>query len=87
MKDKLAVVQLHDADDHPKITKRMEIVRGLIQQQGVPVYDIKSTGSTPLERMMSLVQIGDFVSYYLAIAQKVDPTPVAAIETLKRQLA
>lgn len=87
MRDKLAVIQLHDADDHPKITKRMEIVRGLIQQQGVPVYDIKSTGSTPLERMMSLVQIGDFVSYYLAIAQKVDPTPVAAIETLKKQLA
>lgn len=86
-RDHLIVLQLHDQDDHPKITKRMEIVRSIIEQQGIPVHEVHSKGTSPLERMMSLVQLGDFVSYYLAILNGVDPTPVEAIETLKGELA
>jgi len=36
---------------------------------------------------MSLVLFGDYVSYYLAILCKVDPTPVKAIDYLKEKLA
>lgn len=82
----LIVIQLHDADDHPRIKRRMEIVRELIEKLGVPVIEIESTGETPLQRMFSLIQYGDFVSYYLAILNGVDPTPVDAIEKLKKAL-
>ncbi|HPC10495.1 MAG TPA: SIS domain-containing protein [candidate division Zixibacteria bacterium] len=37
--------------------------------------------------MLSLVQFGDFVSYYLAILNEVDPTPVKIIDALKKALA
>ncbi len=86
-KDNLIVIQLRDKDDHPKIVKRMDIVKGIIGKQNVPVIDVQSTGNTPLDRMFSLVQLGDFASYYLAILNNVDPTPVEAIETLKKSLA
>ncbi|MFH1303606.1 MAG: bifunctional phosphoglucose/phosphomannose isomerase [Planctomycetota bacterium] len=86
-RDHLAVIQLFDADDHPKILRRMEIVGKLIEKQGVPVMEVRSIGQTALERMLSLVQFGDFVSYYLAILNEVDPTPVAVIETLKKALS
>lgn len=82
----LIVIQLHDSDDHPRIKRRMEIVRELIEKLGVPVIEIESTGETPLQRMFSLIQYGDFVSYYLAILNGVDPTPVDAIEQLKKAL-
>jgi len=36
---------------------------------------------------MSLVLFGDYVSYYLAILYKIDPSPVKAIDYLKEQLA
>jgi glucose/mannose-6-phosphate isomerase len=36
---------------------------------------------------MSLVLFGDYVSYYLAILYKIDPTPVKVIDYLKGQLA
>ncbi|MBI5266602.1 MAG: bifunctional phosphoglucose/phosphomannose isomerase [candidate division Zixibacteria bacterium] len=85
--DHLAVIQLRDADDHPRITRRMDIVHGIVESNGVPVYEIKSSGSSPLQRMFSLIQLGDFVSYYLAILNSVDPTPVDAIEKLKQALA
>lgn len=86
-KDHLAVVILRDAGDHPQVRQRMNIVGEVIRSRGVEVTDVHSRGETPLERMMSLVQLGDFVSYYLAILNGVDPTPVKVIEALKKALA
>ncbi len=37
--------------------------------------------------MFSLVQLGDWVSLYLAAANGVDPMPVTAIDRLKKALA
>ncbi|KAA0008714.1 MAG: bifunctional phosphoglucose/phosphomannose isomerase, partial [Thermoplasmata archaeon] len=37
--------------------------------------------------MISLMYIGDFVSIYLALLRKVDPTPVDIITELKTELA
>ena len=85
-KDFLIVLNLRDKDDHPQISKRMDIVKRHIEEQGVEVIDINSEGTTPLCRMLSLIQLGDFVSYYLAILNKVDPTPVKAIANLKKAL-
>lgn len=86
-KDHLIVIQLRDIDDHPQIVKRMDIVKSLVEQHGVEVVNISSTGPTPLTRMFSLIQKGDFVSYYLAVLNEIDPTPVEVIEKLKKMLA
>jgi glucose/mannose-6-phosphate isomerase len=37
--------------------------------------------------MMGLIYIGDWVSYYLAMINETDPTPVKVIEYLKRRLS
>jgi len=39
-----------------------------------------------LERMMHAFYLGDFVSIYAAILNGYDPTPVPAIERLKKEL-
>ncbi|RME19678.1 MAG: bifunctional phosphoglucose/phosphomannose isomerase [Candidatus Zixiibacteriota bacterium] len=85
--DHLMVVQLRDKGDHPQIARRMDIVKGIIEKTGVEVIDVTSRGVTEIDRMMSLIQLGDFTSYYLAVLNEVDPTPVEAIETLKKALA
>ena len=36
--------------------------------------------------IFSLIQVGDFTSYYLAVLNEVEPTPVEVIERLKKQL-
>ncbi|HOD66201.1 MAG TPA: bifunctional phosphoglucose/phosphomannose isomerase [candidate division Zixibacteria bacterium] len=83
----LAVVILRDLGDHPQVRQRMNIVGELIRSRGVEAIDVHSRGETELERMLSLVQFGDFVSYYLAILNEVDPTPVKIIDALKKALA
>ena len=86
-KDHFIVINLRDIEDHPKIAARMNIVKHLIEEQDVQVIDIYASGETKLERMFNLVQMGDFVSYYLAILGGTDPTPVEVIEDLKKELA
>jgi glucose/mannose-6-phosphate isomerase len=86
-RDNLIVIFLRDVDDHPKVRRRMNIVKDVIEKLKVQVVDLHSMGETKLERMFSLVQMGDFISYYLAVLNEVDPTPVDVIESLKKQLA
>ena len=85
-KDKLVVIILRDAGDHPQIRKRMNIVKEIIKNLDVELVEVHSKGAVRLERMFSLIQIGDFASYYLAVLNEVDPTPVDAIDDLKNAL-
>jgi len=83
----LRVIIFRDGEDHERVTARMEIVKGLIEKQDVEVIDIRSEGADRLQRAFSLIHLGDFVSFYLAVLNNVDPTPVEAIESLKKELA
>ena len=86
-RDYLRVLIIRDEDDHPRVAARMDIVKEVIKKTGVDVFEIKSEGDNRLQRIFSLIQLGDFLSFYLAILNKVDPTPVEPIETLKKELA
>jgi glucose/mannose-6-phosphate isomerase len=83
----MAVLFLRDRGDHPRVAVRIDVTRGLLGQVTPHVQEIWSEGNSPLARLFSLVHLGDWVSYYLALLHGVDPTPVAAIDHLKRELA
>ena len=83
----LKVVILKDQGDHPRIKRRMEIVKSIIEQHKVEVLEAESSGEDLLSRMFSLIQLGDFVSFYSAILNGEDPSPVKVIDHLKGELA
>jgi glucose/mannose-6-phosphate isomerase len=83
----MAVVILRTGEESPVAQKRLDWVAARIGKRGIPVIAITAIGENRLERMLSLVQIGDYLSYYLAIANGQDPTPIPAIESLKRELS
>lgn len=86
-KDSLIVIQLRDNDDHPQVYKRMDIVKTIISELGIEVIDIKSAGPSQLSRLFYLIMFGDFLSYYLAVLNEVDPSPVLVINRLKGMLS
>jgi glucose/mannose-6-phosphate isomerase len=86
-KEQFIVINLRSEDDLEKVAARMDVVKRLVEEQDVMVLDLYASGDTPLERMFNLIQMGDFVSYYLAIMSEIDPTPVDVIEDLKKELA
>ena len=83
----MVVIFLRDKEDHDRVQVRMEITKKLVRAHVTEVLDIKSEGTSLLARMFSLIYLGDWVSFYLAILNKVDPTPVKVIDYLKHALA
>ncbi len=86
LNDQLFVFFIRDRDDHPKVQKRMDIVRELINQSVTPVQEIYSEGESLLARIFFLLYLADFVSFNLAILNKEDPTPIENIDYLKFSL-
>lgn len=84
---KLVAVILRDAGDHARIAKRMDIAKKIIASEKAKVVEVHSVGGDLLARTFSLVYMGDFVSFYLAVLNTEDPTPVERIKFLKEELA
>jgi glucose/mannose-6-phosphate isomerase len=83
---RFSAVFLEDADLHPRVRDRIELTERLIADQAHTTVRVGTVGRTGVERVMSLVLLGDLVSLYLAVLRGVDPTPTDAIERLKDEL-
>jgi glucose/mannose-6-phosphate isomerase len=83
----LIVTILRDDREPSQIAKRVDLTKQIIARQHVPCGDVWARGESTLSRMLSLVYVGDFASYYLAIAYGENPTPVRVIDWLKAELA
>jgi glucose/mannose-6-phosphate isomerase len=83
----ILVVLLHSSLLHPRISIRYRLTVEILTKARVGYELMESRGESPLAQMMSLVLLGDYVSFYLAMLNSVDPTPVAAIDYLKSRLA
>jgi len=79
-------VFLDDSDLHPRVRQRIELTRGHISATGAPTFRVEGRGETRMERLVSLLLLGDLVSLYVAVLRGVDPSPVEAIERLKAAL-
>jgi glucose/mannose-6-phosphate isomerase len=84
---RFSAVFLDDSDLHPRIRQRIELTRGLIASEAAATFRVESVGGSAIERLLSLVFLGDLVSLYVAVLRGVDPGPVAAIDQLKSALA
>ena len=83
---RFAAVFLADASDSPRIVRRREVTAAILSEEGVATHVVDAIGQSRLARLLSLVQFGDWVSYYLAVLEGVDPTPIVKIDRLKRAL-
>ncbi len=72
--------------DHERNRKRIEYSQGFFMEAGVGIDCVRARGQGKLAQMFSLLQFGDFVSYYLALAYGEDPTPIEVLNELKRLL-
>jgi glucose/mannose-6-phosphate isomerase len=82
----LSAVFLEDSDHHPRVRRRVELTCKEVERTGAPALRVGSEGETLLERVLSLVLLGDLVSVYCAVLAGVDPTPIEALERIKERL-
>ncbi len=84
---KSLVIFLIGGDEPPEIKLRFEVTKDIIREKVSEIVEIHGKGTSRLARLFSLIYFGDMVSYYLAILNGVDPTPVPQIERLKGELS
>lgn len=73
--------------DHPRNVLRLDATQAAFLQAGIATDAIHARAGSRLAQMWSLLQFGDYLSYYLALLYQVDPTPVDALTALKKRLA
>ena len=83
----LKIIYLQDKEGLLRVEQRREITRKIIEDKVAEFIACPTRGKGKMARMFSLIFLGDLVSYYLAILNQVDPSPVACIEDLKKELA
>ncbi|HMD56170.1 MAG TPA: bifunctional phosphoglucose/phosphomannose isomerase [Solirubrobacteraceae bacterium] len=84
---RFSAVFLDDSDAHPRVKERMDLTERLIAGNAVASFRLETRGQTAIERVISLVLLGDLVSIYLAVLRGTDPGPVRVIDELKAALA
>ncbi len=84
---RFSAVFLDDLSLHPRLRDRIELTYELVAPRAAACYRVQSIGDSPLERVLSLVLLGDLVSLYLAVLAGLDPSPVELIEQFKVSLA
>jgi glucose/mannose-6-phosphate isomerase len=58
---------------------RCRVVAQLLQQSGISYRVLEGGGGRPLEQLLGMLLLGDYVSYYLALLNGVDPSATPAI--------
>ena len=86
IREGVLVILLHSSLLHPRLSIRYRLTAEILAKAGVNYEQVEAMGKSPLAQMMSLVLFGDYVSFYLALLNRVDPTPVAPIDYLKSRL-
>tara|TARA_Y100000310_G_C20651322_1_gene799583 strand:+ start:49 stop:1032 length:984 start_codon:yes stop_codon:yes gene_type:complete len=85
MDGKFAAVLIRDKKDNERIKKRMDICKSIMEER-MNVEEVHTQGNSLLARMFSTIYLGDFTSYYMALWNRVDPSPVDIIEGMKEKL-
>jgi glucose/mannose-6-phosphate isomerase len=80
-------VFVSDGEIDARLLRRAELTAEVLAERGVAVEHVWARGVSRFARLFSLVQFGDYASFYLALLYGVDPTPVAAIQDFKAKLA
>jgi len=81
-----AIVMLKSNHLPPQIIRRYNITAQLLNKAGIGYQMVEGLGKGALAQILSLVLFGDYVSYYLAILNCINPTPVESIDFLKGEL-
>jgi glucose/mannose-6-phosphate isomerase len=77
---------LRSPADHPRNRLRLDITKRMLMLDGMSTDFMDAQGQTRLENLWTLIHFGDYMAYYLAMIYEADPTPIPALEGLKREL-
>jgi glucose/mannose-6-phosphate isomerase len=83
----VAVLYMRNKDDHKRNAMRIDINKEIISKLSASVTEVYSKGQSLPEKMLYLVNLGDWVSWFMSEMHGVDSIEVDVIDYLKGELA
>ena len=80
------IINIVDETYHPQIEKRFEILKDIFAKSGVETLTLNSKEELFKERLLDLIYLGDWISYYVGVLRGYDPSEIDNIYTLKDRL-
>ncbi len=84
---RFSYVSLEDPGAHPRNALRAGLTAEIAAAGASPVLRVEARGETPVERIVSLVLLGDLVSIYAAVLRSADPVDIPGIDRVKAALS
>jgi glucose/mannose-6-phosphate isomerase len=81
------VVLLYSDYDEERVKHRFRICKNIFEEHAAGITELMPKGKSFIEQSMYYVYVFDWVSFYLAENNEVDPFPVKSIDFLKNELA
>ena len=78
----LAIIWIYDTDDHSQNIKRIKLTSSILEEIK-DQYKFCESGETLIIRLFKLIHFFDWVSFYGAMHNNINPTPVDTILQLK----
>ena len=86
-KSKCSFVFIRDDNEYQTENRIVERTMDHLRELEIKEFSqIRGTGPNRLAKLLSAIYVADFVSFYLAIARGVDPTPITEITRLKKSI-
>jgi len=82
----LKPILMQGDDDYIKTKERWNILKEFFDKKNIEYKEIFSVKGNILSKLISLIYFCDYVTIYRAVLNKTDPTPVDAIEYIKKRL-
>ncbi len=87
IRSKFSFVVMFDPKDHDRVRRRVDLTIKVLKDLGISPVVIGGDGNSYLARLLYLIHVGDWASYYLAGKYRFEPLPVKTIEWIKEELS
>ncbi|MDD5528055.1 MAG: SIS domain-containing protein [Patescibacteria group bacterium] len=72
---------------HPRVAKRLRLTEEIVRKNKISVLSIKLNGKTKLGQAAEMLQLGSWLTFYLAIINQVDPIAIKSVDWFKKKLS
>ena len=83
IKENVAALLLEPAGIRDELARRYAVLAKMLERAGISVHSVKAADAPPLTQLLSMLVLGDFVSYYLALLRGVEPSGTPTINWAK----
>ncbi len=87
VKELVSVLLLKPHNLSTEMAARYEVTRELMVNQVVENQTVEGYGASALSQILTASLVGDYTSYYLALLQGIDPSPIPPIDFIKDRLS